>query len=58
MMRPVKKQFDFRRNALQIAISIVVPPFRSSHNLTGGSSVRGKAGPNWVKKVFNCFRSL
>jgi hypothetical protein len=32
--------------------------FWSSRNLTGGSGVRGKAGPNWVRKVFNCLRSL
>jgi hypothetical protein len=42
----------------KIAISMVVPPFRSSCNLTGGSDVRGKAGPNWVRKVFNCLRFL
>jgi hypothetical protein len=35
-------------NVLQIAISIVVPTFLSSYNLTGGSGVRGKADPNWV----------
>jgi hypothetical protein len=32
--------------------------FLSSCNLTGGSDVRGKAGPNWVRKIFNCLRSL
>jgi hypothetical protein len=37
---------------------MVVPPFWSLCNLTGGSSVRGKADPNWVRKVFNCLRSL
>jgi hypothetical protein len=30
----------------------------SKKHMTGGSSVRGKAGPNWVRKVFNCLRSL
>jgi hypothetical protein len=48
----------FGRNAPQIAISIVVPPFWSSCNLTGESDVRGKAGSNWVRKIFNCLRSL
>jgi hypothetical protein len=37
---------------------MVVPHFWSLCNLTGGSSVRGKADPNWVRKVFNCLRSL
>jgi hypothetical protein len=31
--------------------------FQKKH-MTGGSSVRGKTGPNWVRKVFNCLRSL
>jgi hypothetical protein len=31
--------------------------FLSSRNLTSGSGVRGKVGPNWMRKVFNC-RSL
>jgi hypothetical protein len=35
-----------------------VPPFWSTHNLAGGSGVRGKADPIWVRKVFNCLRSL
>jgi hypothetical protein len=48
----------FGRNALQIVIVMVVPHFWSSGNMTGGSSVRGKAGPNWVRKVFNYLRSL
>jgi hypothetical protein len=48
----------FGRNVPQIAVFIIVPPFLSSRNLTGGSGVRGKAGPNWVRKVFNCLRSL
>jgi hypothetical protein len=26
--------------------------------MTGGFGVRGKAGPIWVRKVFNCLRSL
>jgi hypothetical protein len=30
----------------------------SINNMTGGSSVRGKADPIWVRKVFNCLRSL
>jgi hypothetical protein len=42
----VKKQFVFGRNALQIVIFMVVLPFWSTCNLTGGSGVRGKAGPN------------
>jgi hypothetical protein len=33
------------------------PPFWSSCNLTGESDVRGKAGSNWMRKVFNCLRS-
>jgi hypothetical protein len=37
-------------------ISMVVLPFWSSCNLTGGSGVRGKVGLNWVRKVFNCLR--
>jgi hypothetical protein len=32
--------------------------FLSSYNLTGGSGVSGKASPNWMRKVSNCFRSL
>jgi hypothetical protein len=32
--------------------------FLSSRNPTGGSDVRGTVGPIWVKKVFNCLRSL
>jgi hypothetical protein len=32
--------------------------FLSSRTVTGGSNVRGKADPNWVRKVFNCLRSL
>jgi hypothetical protein len=48
----------FGRNTPQIAIFMVVPPFLSSYNQTGGSDVRGKAVPNWVRKVFNCLRSL
>jgi hypothetical protein len=48
----------FCKNALQIAIFMVVPPLWSSCNLAGGSGVRGKTDPNWVRKVFNCFRSL
>jgi hypothetical protein len=54
----VRKHSLFGRNAPQIAISIVVPPFCSSRNLTGGSGVRGKAGLNWVRKVFNCLHSF
>jgi hypothetical protein len=46
-----EKKIDFGRNALQIVIFIVVPPFRSSCNLTSGSGVRGKTDPNWVRKV-------
>jgi hypothetical protein len=30
----------------------------SSRNLTGGSDVRSKASPSWVRKVFNYFRFL
>jgi hypothetical protein len=30
----------------------------SKKHMTGESSVRGKVGPNWVRKVFNCLRSL
>jgi hypothetical protein len=30
---------------------------KRSH-LTGGSGTRGKADPNWVRKVFNFLRSL
>jgi hypothetical protein len=26
--------------------------------MTGGSGVRGKAGPIWVRKIFNCLRYL
>jgi hypothetical protein len=49
----------FDRNAPKIEIFMVVPPFfLSLYNLTGGSGVRGKAGPNCVRKVFNCIRSL
>jgi hypothetical protein len=48
----------FGGNASQIAIFMIVSPFWSSYNLTGGSGMMGKAGPNWVKKVFNCFRYL
>jgi hypothetical protein len=54
----VRKKSLFGRNAPQIASSMVVPPFWSSCNLTGGFGVRGKADPNWVRKVFNCLRSL
>jgi hypothetical protein len=32
--------------------------FLSSCNPTGGSGVRGKVDPNWVRKVFNCLRFL
>jgi hypothetical protein len=32
--------------------------FLSSRNPTGGSDVRGTVGPIWVKKIFNCLRSL
>jgi hypothetical protein len=38
----VKKNYGFGRNAPQIVIFMVVPPFWSLRNLTGGSSVRGK----------------
>jgi hypothetical protein len=48
----------FGRNTPQIAIFMAVPPFLSSYNQTGGSDVRGKAVPNWVRKIFNCLRSL
>jgi hypothetical protein len=44
--------------ALQIAIFMVVLPFWSSCNLTDGSDLRGKAEPNWVRKILNCFRFL
>jgi hypothetical protein len=27
-------------------------------HMTGGSCVRGKVGPIWVRKVLNCLRSL
>jgi hypothetical protein len=43
------------RNALQIAISwyfLVLPPYPlSKTHMTGGTSVRGKTDPNWVRKV-------
>jgi cellobiose-specific phosphotransferase system component IIC len=53
-----KKHYDIGRNALQIMIFMVVLTFWSSRYLTGGFGVRGKAGPNWVRKVFNCVPSL
>jgi hypothetical protein len=50
-----EKNYCFGRIAPQIAIiSMVVLPFWSSYNLTGGSDMMGKASPNWVRKIFNC----
>jgi hypothetical protein len=56
--RALETNYVFARNTPQVVISMVVPYFWSSRNLTSGSGVRGKAGPNWVRKVFNCLCSL
>jgi hypothetical protein len=56
-----EKKFVFGRNTLQIVIFLVLQSFHSIHfekQMTGGSDVRGKVGPIWVRKVFNCFHSL
>jgi hypothetical protein len=42
----MKKNYVLGRSAPQIVIFIIVPTFWSSYNLTGGSDVRGKVGPN------------
>jgi hypothetical protein len=52
--RTGEKKLYFGRNALQIAIF----PIYFQKHMTGGSNVRGKSDPNWVRKVFNCLRSL
>jgi hypothetical protein len=46
-----EKNSFFGRNALQIAIFMAIPPFCHHATLQGRSGVRGKAGPNWVRKV-------
>jgi hypothetical protein len=33
-------------------------PIHFQKHMTGGSGVRGKADPIWVRKVFSCLRSL
>jgi hypothetical protein len=47
----------FGTNAPRFVILWVFYLIHSLNYLTGGS-VRGKAGPNWVRKIFNCLRSL
>jgi hypothetical protein len=41
-----KKNYVLGKSAPQIVIFMIVPTFWSSYNLTGGSDVRGKVGPN------------
>jgi hypothetical protein len=53
-----KNNLFFLQKCSPNCVFMVVPPFWSSCNLTSGSGVRGKAGLNWVRKVFNCLRSL
>jgi hypothetical protein len=40
------------------AYFIVLLPYPLQKHMTGGSDMRGKVGPIWVRKVFNCLRSL
>jgi hypothetical protein len=53
-----KKIIFLAKTLSKLRFFIVVPPFLSSCNLTVRSGVRGKAGSNWVRKIFKCFCSL
>ena len=53
-----EKKILFGRNILEHIISMGLPFVPPPSALTGGSSVRGTAGPIWVRKGFNCFLSL
>ena len=50
-----EKKILFGRNILEHIISMGLPLVPPPSALTGGSSVRGTAGPIWVRKGFNCF---
>ena len=54
----VRKKILFGRNFLEHIISMGLPFVPPPSALTGGSSVRGTAGPIWVRKGFNYFLSL
>ena len=51
----VRKKILFGRNILEHIISMVLPFISPPSALTGGSSVRGMAGPIGVRKGFNYF---
>jgi hypothetical protein len=47
----------FGTNALQIAILVLHSPSTlstSKKHMAGDSSLRGKVGPIWVRKILNC----
>jgi hypothetical protein len=49
---------DILSKLLFFGTSYSFHPIHFQKHMTGGSGVRGKTGPIWVRKVFNCLRSL
>ena len=53
----VRKKLVFDRNTLQLAIFIDLSSLRHLSTSTDGSNMSGIAGPIYVRKNFNHFRS-
>jgi hypothetical protein len=47
----VRKNYVLGGNATQFLISMCLPPYLLPKYMIGGSEVKSKVGPDWVRKV-------